>query len=49
MKEPGRERAAVSLSGDNRLGFAIQLCLLRYPGRAWLPAEQLPSEMLTLP
>src|SRR5260221_10569490 len=30
----------------NRLGFAIQLCLLRYPGRAWLPAEQLPSEML---
>jgi hypothetical protein len=30
----------------NRLGFAIQLCLLRYPGRSWLPAEQLPSEML---
>jgi hypothetical protein len=30
----------------NRLGFAIQLCLMRYPGRAWLPGEQLPSEML---
>jgi TnpA family transposase len=30
----------------NRLGFAIQLCLLRYPRRAWLPAKQLPSEML---
>jgi hypothetical protein len=30
----------------NRLGFAIQLCLLRYPGRAWLPAEQLPFELL---
>jgi TnpA family transposase len=30
----------------NRLGFAIQLCLLRYPGRSWLPTEQLPSEML---
>jgi Domain of unknown function (DUF4158) len=24
----------------NRLGFAIQLCLLCYPGRARLPAEQ---------
>ena len=30
----------------NRLGFAVQLCLLRYPGRAWLPGDQLPSEML---
>jgi TnpA family transposase len=30
----------------NRLGFAVQLCLLRFPGRAWLPGEQLPSEML---
>jgi TnpA family transposase len=30
----------------NRLGFAIQLCLLRYPGRAWLLGEQLPLEML---
>ena len=30
----------------NRLGFAVQLCLLRYPGRTWLPGEQLPSEML---
>jgi TnpA family transposase len=29
-----------------RLGFAVQLYLLRYPGRAWLPGEQLPSEML---
>ena len=30
----------------NRLGFAVQLSLLRYPGQAWLPGEQLPSEML---
>jgi len=30
----------------NRLGFAVQLCLLRYPGRAWLPGDQIPSEML---
>jgi TnpA family transposase len=26
----------------NRLGFAVQLCLLRNPGRAWLLGEQLP-------
>lgn len=24
----------------------VQLCLLRYPGQAWLPGEHLPSEML---
>jgi len=30
----------------NRLGFAVQLCLLRHPGRAWTPEELLPPPML---
>ena len=33
--------------GDqNRMGFATQLCFLRYPGRAWTPAESIPEPML---
>ena len=29
--------------GDqNCMGFAIQLCFLRYPGRAWTPEESIP-------
>src|SRR5215210_196639 len=30
----------------NRLGFAIQLGFLRYPGRAWVPDELVPAPML---
>jgi TnpA family transposase len=30
----------------NRLGFALQLCFLRYPGRAWAPAEDVPPPLL---
>lgn len=30
----------------NRLGVALQLCLLRYPGRAWTPKEIAPAAML---
>lgn len=30
----------------NRLGFAIQLSFLRYPGRAWVPDELVPALML---
>ena len=29
----------------NRLGFALQLCALRYPGRALLPGEVIPVEI----
>ncbi len=33
--------------GDqNCMGFAIQLCFLRYPGRAWTPEESIPVPML---
>ncbi len=31
----------------NRLGFAIQLCALRYPGRALEPLETPPASMLS--
>lgn len=30
----------------NRLGFAVQLGFLRYPGRAWASNESVPSPML---
>ncbi|MCE3543571.1 DUF4158 domain-containing protein, partial [Escherichia coli] len=30
----------------NRLGFAVQLCLMRYPGRALMANEALPKAML---
>ncbi|KVD75137.1 Tn3 family transposase [Burkholderia ubonensis] len=33
--------------GDaNRLGFAVQLCLLRYPGHGWSTATEVPPAML---
>ncbi len=32
---------------QNRLGLAVQLALLRYPGRALLPGETPPTELLT--
>ncbi len=31
---------------ENRLGFALQLCALRYPGRALSPGEVIPIEVL---
>ena len=37
----GRHRGA-----ENRLGFAVQLCLLKYPGRAWIPGEAIPGPLL---
>lgn len=32
----------------NRLGYAVQLCYLRHPGRALLPSEAVPALMLSL-
>ena len=31
---------------SNRLGFAVQLAFLRYPGRSWSPDESVPAPML---
>lgn len=31
---------------ENRLGFALQLCALRYPGRTLAPSELIPREVL---
>ncbi len=28
---------------ENRLGFALMLCILRYPGRKWRPREEVPA------
>ncbi|EKA4587826.1 DUF4158 domain-containing protein, partial [Salmonella enterica subsp. enterica serovar Kentucky] len=28
----------------NRFGFALQLCVLRYPGRVLAPGELIPAE-----
>lgn len=32
---------------ENRLGFALQLCALRYPGRTLTPGEIIPHEVLS--
>lgn len=34
--------------GANRIGYAVQLCYLRHPGRALAPGEAPPAAMLTL-
>ncbi|KPZ06362.1 hypothetical protein ALO41_200069 [Pseudomonas amygdali pv. ulmi] len=32
---------------ENRLGYALQLCALRYPGRTLAPSEVIPYEILS--
>jgi TnpA family transposase len=32
---------------ENRLGFALQFCALRYPGRTLAPGEVIPHEVLS--
>lgn len=34
--------------GANRLGYAVQLCYLRHPGRSLLPDDAVPAAMLSL-
>jgi TnpA family transposase len=41
------ELAAINRRGDrNRLGFALQLCAFRYPGRLLHPGEELPPAVV---
>lgn len=40
------EFVAAHRTHTNRLGVAVQLCFLRYPGRAWTPEEIAPAAML---
>ena len=32
---------------SSRLGFALHLCCLRFPGKTWLPGEVVPPEVLS--
>lgn len=41
-----REFVAAHRTDANRAGVAVQLCFLRYPGRAWTPEEIMPAAML---
>jgi TnpA family transposase len=41
-----REFVAAHRTNANRLGVAVQLCFLRYPGRAWTPEEVIPAAMV---
>jgi hypothetical protein len=41
-----REFVTAHRTHANRLGVALQLCFLRYPGRAWTPEELVPAAML---
>src|SRR3954453_14407353 len=40
------EFVAAHRTSANQLGVAVQLCFLRYPGRAWAPEETMPAAML---
>ena len=40
------ERIRVRRGGHNRLGFALQLCAFRYPGRLLAVGEGIPSNVL---
>jgi TnpA family transposase len=40
------DRVLARRGENNQLGFAVQLCLMRHPGRTLSSAETLPSAML---
>ena len=46
LAEDDREHIRHRRRPHNRLGFALQLCALRYPGRLLSPGEVIPHEVL---
>lgn len=46
LSQADRLEIEVRRREHNRLGFALQLCLMRYPGRALIANEALPMPML---
>ncbi len=40
-----RQEIETRRRSHNQLGYAVQLCLMRYPGRTLMPGEQLPSSV----
>ncbi|QWK81239.1 Tn3 family transposase [Ochrobactrum sp. BTU1] len=41
-----RQEIETRRRSHNQLGYAVQLCLMRYPGRTLMPGEQLPSSVV---
>lgn len=40
------EHIKIRRRAENKLGFALQLCALRYPGRSLVPGEIIPELLL---
>lgn len=46
LSDEDLENINVRRRPENRLGFALQLCALRYPGRALSPGDVIPNDVL---
>lgn len=46
LSEADLSAVSIRRGAANRLGFAVQLCLLRYPGRAMRPGEIIPRNII---
>ena len=44
LSDDGIEQIRVRRGGHNRLGFALQLCAFRYPGRLLVAGEAIPPD-----
>jgi hypothetical protein len=46
LSDEDLEHISTRRRAENKLGFALQLCALRYPGRLLAPGEVIPAEIL---